>query len=168
MPRSRSVPTVRADERPAWSDLELLDREGELAVRQRAVDEVGDPRARGQLRDLMARAGVRGDRAVRARLQQLGLGAIEVGPGHDEQVGRHRPRREGDVDVERVGVDRGDEAPGVLDPGVCRTSSLVASPSTTRWPSAVASARDAGLMSMTTKGWPACASSRATVDPTRP
>ena len=56
-----------AGERAAGGDLDLLDRERELAVRQREVDEVGDARPRGELRDLAAGARVRRDDAVARR-----------------------------------------------------------------------------------------------------
>ncbi len=60
-PLRASAPTVSPGERPVGRHLDLLHREGQLAVGQRGVDEVGDARADGELRDLTAGHRVRGD-----------------------------------------------------------------------------------------------------------
>ena len=53
-------------------------------------------------------------------------------------------------------------------PAARSVASSVASPMTTRCPSAAARSSEGALMSMTTNRWPVWTSSRITVDPTRP
>src|SRR5207248_2150917 len=52
---------------------------------------------------------------VGAGLGQLGLRALDPGPGDDEQVGAQRPGGEGHEQVGGVGVEGADQHPGPLD-----------------------------------------------------
>ena len=86
-PVARAGPDRPAVERPAGRDLDLLDRERELAVRQR---ESMKSATRGRTASsAICRPGprVRRHDAVAPGLQELGLGALLVGPGDDEQAG---------------------------------------------------------------------------------
>ena len=104
-------------ERALGVHLHLLEREGEVPVRQREVDEVRHARAAREVRDPTSGHRVRRDHAVCACLGQLGLGPLGVRASHDEQTGVDRPGRQRDVDVVGVGVDGRDQAPGHLHAG---------------------------------------------------
>ena len=84
IPSRRRSATVRPSIGPPGSDLELLHREGELAVRQRRIDEVGDPRPERQLGDPPAGHRVGRHDPVGARLEHFRLAAVGVGPADEE------------------------------------------------------------------------------------
>ena len=116
-PSARSAAHRHAEQRALGVDLDLLEREREVPVRQRGVDEVRDARPARELRDAPAGHRVRRHDPVGAGLLELRLGALGVGPRDDEQVRAHRAGAERDEHVVRVRVDRRHEAAGVLDAG---------------------------------------------------
>ena len=97
-------------------DLELLEAKIRPGVPADELEERRHLRLEGQLGHLGPRRGIRLHDAIGPGQHELPLGLLRRGPRDDHQVGPLRTSREGDVEVLRIGVRRGEEAASPVDP----------------------------------------------------